>query len=74
MASCCTRQIHSNALFDHDRRDLWFAGIGLHYEAQMGHDWMDDLLYPRYPRVFIHPSFVFILEDGRFLMVKRVLC
>ena len=40
----------------------------------MGHDWMDDLLYPRYPRVFIHPSFVFVLEDGRFLMVKRMLC
>ena len=37
-------------------------GIGLHYEAQMGHDWMDDLLYPRYPRVFVLPSFVFVLE------------
>ena len=69
-----TRQIHSNALVGHDCRDLRFAGIGIHYEAQMGHDWMDDLLHPCYPRVLVLPSFVFFLEDGRFLMGSNACC
>lgn len=69
-----TRQIYSNALLGHDRRDLWSTSIGVHYEAQMGHDWMDALLCPRYPCVLVLPAFVFLLEDGRFLMGSNACC
>lgn len=40
----------------------------------MGYDRMDDLLYPRYPCVLLLPSFVFVLEDGRFLVGSDSCC
>jgi len=67
-------QIYSDALFGYDRCHLWSAGIGLRHEAQMGHDRMDDLLHYRNSCILFLPPFIFLLENGRFLMGSNSCC
>ena len=63
-----TRQIHPYVVTDHDRIYLWCPSSGLHHEAQVGYDWLDDLLHPRNSGVLFLLATVLILANGRFLM------
>jgi hypothetical protein len=62
------RQSCAGALARLARSDLWSSSIDIHLPAQVGHDWLDDLLYPRYPCFLVLVATLFVLEDGRFLL------
>ena len=57
-------QEHPDAVIDHDCRCVWCTSSGVHHEAQMGHDWLDVVLYPCYPCILVLLASVLVLEDG----------
>lgn len=61
-------QADSNRFSRSYRCSVWITSPGVRAPSQMGYDWMDGVLHPRYPRILIPFAVVFFLEDGRFLM------
>ena len=59
---------HSDPCYCHACGYLRPSGICFHLPTQVGHDRLDDLLYFGYSRLFLLPSDLFLLEDGRLLL------
>jgi len=59
---------HPDPFHCYARSYLWPSGIDFHLPTQVGHDWLDDLLYSGYTRLFLLPPDLFFLEDGRLLL------
>ena len=57
-------QAHSDCFSRSYRCSIWTASLGIRAPSQMGYDWMDGVLHPRYPRFLILFAVVFFLEDG----------
>ena len=62
------RKDHPYPFHCHARSYLRPSGVDFHLPTQVGHDWLDDLLYSSYPRLFLLPPDLFFLEDGRLLL------
>lgn len=63
--SCRHLEYATSFVFNHHAGiDLRSSGCDLHHTPEMGHGWLDDILYPRHPCVFIPSSLVFLLANG----------
>jgi hypothetical protein len=68
------REGSTDYFYYHDCCHLWCSSTRVRVETEMGYGWMDAFLYPCYSGVFVLPSALFVLEDGRFLLGSDSYC
>jgi hypothetical protein len=68
LPGCRRAQVNSYNLPCHDHRCLRSSSTGIYITSQVGHDWLDGLLYSCHPCFLVLSPIVLLLAHGRFLV------